>query len=399
MTTRLAATLAGAAAVAVAATAAGILFAVSGRSTGPQGHAPTKAPPPGKPSSVIATTVAEGLVHPWSVAFLPDATMLVTEREGRLRLVSPTGAVSAPVTGVPSVVTGDQAGLLDVAVDPDFARTRTIYLSFSEPREGDANGTSVARARLSEDGSRLDDVAVIFRQQPAVVSFGHFGSRLVFAGDGTLFVTLGERQIKPGGAQDLSTDLGKVVRIRPDGTIPSDNPFVGDRGKRPEIWSYGHRNPQGAALNPLTGELWTVEHGAKGGDEVNIPRKGLNYGWPVITYGVDYSGAKIGKGTAREGMEQPIYYWDPSIAPSGMAFVTSDRYPGWKGSLLVGGLAAKHLALLQLDGEKVVSEEALLKDLNARIRDVRQGPDGYVYVLTDAQDGRLLKLLPAGSAD
>lgn len=378
--------------IALAALAVGLLTL----SATPEPRDPlTRAPKPDTAARITWSTVASGLKHPWSVAFLPDGAMLVTERPGRLRLVSPEGEISAPIAGLPPVTTGDQAGLLDVVLDPSFGTNRLIYWSYSEPRGGESSATAVARGRLSEDRTRLENVEVIFRQQPAVVSFGHYGSRLVFSRDGTLFVTLGERQIVREMIQDLSTDIGKIVRINPDGSVPADNPFVGQPGKRPEIWSYGHRNPQGATLNPATGELWTAEHGAKGGDEVNIPRKGRNYGWPVISYGVEYSGERIGEGTKKEGMEQPLYYWAPSIAPSGMTFVTSDRYPGMKGNLLVGGLAAQDLSRLVLDGEAVVAEERLLSSLGKRIRDVRQGPDGYLYVLTDEDDGQLLRLEPA----
>ncbi|CAH1665257.1 MULTISPECIES: PQQ-dependent sugar dehydrogenase [unclassified Chelatococcus] len=340
-------------------------------------------------------TVARGLDHPWSVAFLPDGRMLVTERAGRLRVVGNGNAT--PIAGVPDVRARGQGGLLDVALDPDFATNRLIYLTYAEPREGGLGGTAVARGKLDEGATRLSDVAVIFRQEPAYSGNNHFGSRLAFASDGTLFVTLGERFDLRDKAQDLDNHLGKVVRINRDGSVPRDNPFVGRSGAKPEIWTYGHRNPQSAAINPRTNTLWTIEHGARGGDEINISKKGANYGWPVIGYGTHYSGAKIGVGTAQKGMEQPIFYWDPSIAPSGMVFYTGDRYPGWQNSLFTGALAGQMLVRLQLQGDRVIREERLLPDLGARIRDVRQGPDGLIYLLTDENDGRLLRIIPAGS--
>ncbi|MDO8533599.1 MAG: PQQ-dependent sugar dehydrogenase [Xanthobacteraceae bacterium] len=339
--------------------------------------------------------IARGLDHPWGLAFLPDGRMLVSERPGRLRILDRDGKLSPPVAGVPAVAAVGQGGLLDVALAPDFASSKRIYFTFAEPR-GDANGTSVAHARLVEEkeAARLDDLKVIFRQEPAIRGGFHFGSRLAFARDGNLFVTLGERNLKDP-AQDLTGHLGKVVRIRPDGTVPPDNPFVGRADARPENWSYGHRNPQSAAIHPVTGKLWIVEHGPKGGDEINVPLAGKNYGWPVIGYGVDYSGAKIHESTHKEDMEQPIYYWVPSIAPSGMAFYTGDAFPGWRGNLFVGALVLKHLNRLELDGEKIVKEERLLKDFGERIRDVRQGPDGTLWLLTDASDGKVLHLVPA----
>jgi glucose/arabinose dehydrogenase len=341
-------------------------------------------------------TVAEGLVNPWGLAFLPDGRMLVTERPGRLRIVAADGKLSEPLRGVPEVVAEGQGGLLDVALAPDFATSRLVYLSYSEPGEGGTNGTAVARGRLAADGGALEDVQVIFRQLPKVASRAHFGSRLVFAPDGKLFVTLGERFGFKERAQDLGYHFGKVVRIEADGKVPADNPFVGREDARPEIWSYGHRNPQSAGLHPTTGKLWIVEHGARGGDEVNIPEAGKNYGWPVISYGVDYSGAKIGEGRSKPGMEQPIYYWDPSIAPSGLLFYTGDLFPKWKGDLFVGALAGRLLSRLDVDGKKIGGEERLLKGLGERIRDVRQGPEGAIYLLTDASDGRILRLRPAG---
>src|SRR5689334_22694103 len=297
-------------------------------SSGQSGPAPRSPTPASIAAPVRPVTVADGLDHPWGLAFLPDGRALVTERPGLLRLIDRDGAVSPPIEGVPAVVAQGQGGLLDVALDPQFAQNHRIYLSYAEAGEGGA-GTAVARARL--DGQRLEALQVIYRQQPKVQGELHFGSRLVFARDGTLFITQGERFSYRDRAQDLSVDLGKIVRLNADGSIPRDNPFVGRAGARPEIWSYGHRNVQAAALHPVTGQLWTVEHGARGGDELNHPEAGKNYGWPVITYGVDYSGAKIGEGTAKAGMEQPVYYWDPVIAPSGAVFYTGDAFPAWKG--------------------------------------------------------------------
>ena len=358
-----------------------------------QAQAPRSPTPRPTEGVVRVETVARGLEHPWALEFLPDGRMLVSERPGRLRIVSQGGGISAPLAGVPEVQAGGQGGLLDLALDPGFARNRLIYLSYAEPGEGGA-GTAVARARLGE--GRLEDVRVIYRQQPKVEGGSHFGSRLAFTRDGKLFVTQGERAGYREQAQDLSNDLGKVVRIEADGSVPGDNPFVGRVGVRPEIWSYGHRNVQAAAIHPETGRLWTVEHGARGGDELNHPEAGKNYGWPVITYGVDYSGIRIGEGTAREGLEQPVYFWDPVIAPSGMVFYTGDAFPGWKGSVLVGSLRGA-LVRLELQDGKVVREERYQEDgLGERIRDVRQGPDGLVYVVTDEGNGRVLRVRPAG---
>lgn len=342
---------------------------------------------------VRVETVARGLSHPWGLAFLPDGRMLVTERPGRLRIVGPDGTVGPPLAGVPAVVASGQGGMLDVALDPGFAQNRVIWLTYSEPGAGGA-GTALARARLG--GAGLEQLRVVFRQQPKLGGGGHFGSRIVFSRDGHIFVTLGER-MRRDMAQDLRRHTGKVVRLSPDGSVPPDNPFVGRRDALPEIWSWGHRNPQGATLHPATGALWIVEHGAMGGDEVNIPKPGRNYGWPVITYGRDYSGARIGEGTSKAGMEQPVHYWDPSIAPSGMTFYTGDRYPGWNGSLFVGSLKFGMLVRLETSGERVTAEERLLQGLDERIRDVRQGPDGYLYLLTDEGNGRILRLTPQGS--
>jgi glucose/arabinose dehydrogenase len=318
----------------------------------------------------------------------------VTERGGRLRIVSLDGSVSQPLPGVPQVWAREQGGLLDVALAPDFARSRIVYLSYSEPGEGGA-GTAVARARLAAGETALENVQVIFRQQPKVESGAHFGSRIVFPGNGggLMFITTGDRG-RRDDAQDLGRHMGKVIRLGQDGTVPPDNPFAGRSDARPEIWSYGHRNIQGAALHPETGVLWTVEHGAMGGDEVNIPRPGRNYGWPVITYGRDYSGATIGEGTRKAGMEQPVHYWDPSIAPSGMTFYTGDRFPAWRGNLFVGSLKFGLLVRLEVSGERVTGQERLLDGLRQRIRDVRQGPDGLLYLLTDEDAGRVLRVEP-----
>ncbi|MBO0739883.1 MAG: PQQ-dependent sugar dehydrogenase [Hyphomicrobiaceae bacterium] len=339
-------------------------------------------------------TFARGLVHPWGLGFLPDGRLIVTERPGRMRIVAAMGALSAPVRGVPKVYASGQGGLLDVALSPDFSATGLIYFTYAEPRGGAKNGTSLARAKLvaEGDGARLDELAVIFRQDPSYASSAHFGSRIVFTPDGSLFVTLGERYSAREQAQNPGNHLGKLVRLMPDGSPYAGNPKT--EGWRPEIWSIGHRNVQGAALNPASGKLWTIEHGARGGDEINVPQAGKNYGWPVITYGRDYNYAKIGEGTHKAGMEQPIYYWDPSIAPSGAAFYTGELFREWRGNLFVGALAGQALHRLVLDGEHVVGEEKLLSDVGERIRDVRQGPDGALWLLTDHQDGRVLHLSP-----
>jgi aldose sugar dehydrogenase len=350
---------------------------------------------PTSAGDVAVETVAGGLVHPWSLAFLPDGRMLVTERPGRLRIVTRDGKLSPPLSGVPRVFASGQGGLLDVALDRDFAQNRTIYFSFAEPFDGGGR-TALARARLDAgEAPRLADVNVIYRQHGPPSRGGHFGGRLVQASDGNLFLTNGEHFTDRDMAQTLDNDLGKVVRITPDGAAPKDNPFVGKTGARPEIWSYGHRNPQGLAINPADGKLWEQEHGPQGGDEINIIEKGKNYGWPVIGYGIDYSGAKIHESTAKPGMEQPVWHWTPSIAPSGMAFYTGDLFKGWKGSLINGALKFQMLVRLELQGDRVVKEERLLQGLRERIRDVRQGPDGALYLLTDNNAGRILRVAPA----
>jgi glucose/arabinose dehydrogenase len=345
----------------------------------------------GEHGMLRVSTVARGLENPWALAFLPDGRLLVTERPGRMRVVARDGSLGSPLANLPAVFAQGQGGLLDVVLDRDFAVNRVIYFSFSEPGEGGA-GTAVARARLG--AGSLEEVRIIFRQMPKVRGGLHFGSRIVQGRDGNLWVGLGERGQRER-AQDLGVHLGKVVRIRPEGGAPPDNPFIGRAGALPEIWSYGHRNIQGAILHPASGALWTVEHGARGGDEINQPEAGRNHGWPVITYGRDYSGLSIGEGTAKAGMEQPVHYWDPSIAPSGMAYYDAGAMPGWKGSLLVGSLKFGLLARLQLESGRVVREERLLQGLNDRVRDVRVGPDGLVYLLTDNSDGRVLRVEPA----
>lgn len=339
-------------------------------------------------------TVASGLEHPWGLAFLPEGRFLVTERPGRLRVVEADGTLGQPVAGLPKIDAGGQGGLLDVVTDAAFATNRTLYFCFAEPGPG-GNSTALAKARLSADRSRLEAVQVIFSQKPKVASPLHFGCRVVEARDGTLFLALGERYRLAQDAQTLDNHHGKLVRVHKDGSVPKDNPFVGRAGALPEIWSFGHRNPQGATLAP-DGTLWMHEHGPQGGDEINLPQPGRNYGWPVITYGEQYGGGKVGEGlSAKAGMEQPLHYWVPSIAPSGMAFVTSERYgKAWQGNLLVGALAGRHVARLELAGGKVVRETRLLTDLRERIRDVRQGPDGLIYLLTDHPQGRLLRLTP-----
>jgi glucose/arabinose dehydrogenase len=358
-----------------------------------QAQAPRSPTPAPLTGVVQAEIVAEGLEHPWALEFLPDGRMLVTERPGRLRVIGLNGGLSKPLEGVPKVFDQGQGGLLDVALDPRFAENNLIYLSYAEPGENNTAGTAVARARFGED--RLSDVHVIYRQQPKVEGVIHFGSRLVFARDGTLFVTQGDRGYQ-NSAQDVSIGLGKIMRINPDGSVPKDNPFVGRSGILPEIWSYGHRNAQSAALHPNTGQLWTVEHGARGGDELNHPELGKNYGWPVITYGVDYSGAKIGEGTTKAGMEQPVYYWDPVIAPSGMTFYTGNVFSGWTDSILIGSLTPGLLVRLELKGGTVVREERYLAELRERIRDVKQGPDGLLYLAGDST-GRILRVRPSSS--
>ena len=336
-------------------------------------------------------TIVDGLQRPWGLAFLPNGDILVTERVGRLRLIRDGVLEPDPVAGLPDIAVQGQGGLLDVALHPGFAENRLVYLSYAAAGEG-GYGTEVARGRYRN--GRLEDAEVIFRAQPKAGGGRHFGSRLIFDNDGYLYVTLGDRGHRPNG-QDLGTHTGSIVRIRDDGSVPETNPFVG--GRRPEVFSYGHRNVQGAALHPRTGVLWAHEHGPQGGDELNLVRSGRNYGWPVITYGANYgTGTKIGEGTEKPGMEQPLWYWVPSIAPSGMTFYTGDKFPRWRDSLFVGSLKFRLLARLELDGEQVVGEERMLEDEFGRIRAVEQGPDGCLYLLTDDNNGRLLRLEPAG---
>jgi glucose/arabinose dehydrogenase len=359
----------------------------------------TRAPEVSADVAYEVVTVAEGLDKPWAIAFLPDGRMLVTEKPGRLRIVTQEGQLSEPVSGLPEVDARDQGGLLDVVLDPDYAQNKLIYWSYAEPRGNGTNSTAVARGRLVEDGAsaRVTDVQVIFQQNPAMDSTKHYGNRLVFDREGHLLIGLGERSIMAGRvqAQDVNSALGKVVRINRDGSIPADNPFVGQDGVRPEIFASGVRNVQAAALHPETGQLWEIEHGARGGDELNIIEAGKNYGWPTIAYGLEYSGQPIGEGlTAKDGLEQPVYYWDPVIGPSGMIFYQGDLFPAWKDSLFVGALRDKQLVRLTLDGDRVTGEDRLLTDLNARIREVEQGPDGAIYVATDSAEGKILKLVP-----
>ena len=338
-------------------------------------------------------TVAQGLEHPWGLAFLPDGRLLVTEREGRLRIVEPGGRISAPLAGLPPISVGNQCGLLDVVVDPRFADNQRIFFSFAEPAAGGGdNSTAVASARLV--GDALVDVRTIFSQAPKIRSQHHCGSRIVMARDGRLWVGLGDRFGAKDEAQNPANHIGKVVRIEADGRVPPDNPFVGRAGVAPEVWSLGHRNIQGAALHPATGQLWATEHGPQGGDELNIVQAGRNHGWPLVTQGRNYgTGTRIGDEGPKPGFEEPIRSWRPtSVAPSGLAFLTSERYPGWQGSLFMGTLRGQTLMRLTLDGDHVTDEERLLADLGERYRDVRQGPDGWLYVLTDSRNGRILRL-------
>lgn len=357
-------------------------------------HAAPEQQLPSEEGQLTVSTLADGLRYPWALAFLPGGKdMLVTERSGNLRVISAEGKVGPPINGVPKVWSEGQGGLLDVVLSPEFATDRTVYLSYAEQGSDGKAGTAVGRGQLSEDRARLENFNVIFRQQPKLSVGNHFGSRLVFDRDGFLFVALGENNQRPT-AQDLDKLQGKVVRILPDGEIPKDNPFVGKQGVRPEVWSFGHRNQQGAALNPWTGKLWTHEHGPRGGDEINISQPGKNYGWPIATHGINYSLLPIpeAKGKHVDGMVDPHHVWEKSPGISGMAFYDSPTFKAWDHNLFIGALASQSLIRLQLDGDKVVHEERLLGELKARIRDVRVGPDGYLYVLTDAKDGALLKV-------
>lgn len=353
----------------------------------------TRAPAVRTEAALTHTVVASGLDHPWGLALLPDGRWLVTERSGSLRIIGADGAKGAPIAGLPRVDARGQGGLLDVAVGPTFGQDRLIYWSYSEPREG-GNATSVARGRLSDDGARVENVQVIFRAMPTYDGDKHFGSALAFDGRGHIFITLGERSDRPmrPQAQDLASHMGKTIRVNLDGSVPQDNPFVGRQGALPEIWSLGHRNMQGIAI-AANGDVWTVEHGTRGGDEINLDQAGKNYGWPDAAYGVEYAGGAINAGeTQRAGTEQPIYYWDPVIAPGGMTFYDGAMFPGWRGNLLVAGLKEKHIARLVLENNRVVGEERLLTDLGERVRDVAVGPDGAVWAITDEANGKLVRL-------
>jgi glucose/arabinose dehydrogenase len=375
-----------------AALAVAILLAASFLiATGTRGEQPGFGSSAGE---LEVRTIARGLVNPWALAFLPDGTMLVTERAGRMRIVSAEGQVSPPLKGVPDVWASGQGGLHDVIIDKAFAQNRTLYFCFAERTEGGGR-TTTARAKLNDGSGRLDDVKIIFRQQGPLSSGYHYGCRIAQADDSNLFVALGDHFTYRDQAQNLGNHLGKIVRIAPDGSVPPGNPFAGRADAKPEIWSYGHRNIQALAINPTTSEPWEIEHGPRGGDEVNVVGKGKNYGWPVIGYGIDYSGAKIHGATAKDGMEQPLKYWVPSIAPSGMAFYTGKLFPKWNGSLFTGALRSAMLVRLTLNGNAVTSEERLLENLHERIRDVRQGPDGALWLLTDSSNGRLLRVAPA----
>lgn len=341
-------------------------------------------------------TIAEGLENVWGMAFLPDGSMLVTERAGRMRIVSAEGKVGEPLTGLPPIVAKGQGGLLDVVLAPDFASSKKIYFSYAEPGEGNLaalNSTAVSFATLN--GNKLENLTRVFSQQPKINSNHHFGSRLVWAPDGTLFITLGDRYSEKERAQTLDNHLGKVVRIHADGSVPKDNPFVNTAGALPEIWSYGHRNMQGAAIHPVSSTLWTGEHGPQGGDELNIDQAGKNYGWPVITYGENYGGGKIGEGTHKTGMEQPVYKWVPSIATAGFMFYTGDKFPQWQNNILLASLKEKTLVRLVLDGDQIIKEERLLKtELGQRLRSVVQGPDGLIYLATDEAKSTIYQLSP-----
>ncbi|WP_052417624.1 PQQ-dependent sugar dehydrogenase [Cellvibrio mixtus] len=343
--------------------------------------------------TIRVNTIAEGLENVWSLAFLPDGKMLVTEKPGRMRIVSPDGKLGEPLQGLPKIYNQGQAGLLDVVLAPDFATSKKIYFSYSEPGDKGTNSTAVSYATLN--GNKLENVTRVFSQKPKIDSNNHFGSRLVWAADGTLFITLGDRYSEKDKAQTLDNHQGKVIRINADGSAPKDNPFVKTPGALPEIWSYGHRNMQGAAINPVTKKLWTGEHGPQGGDELNIDEPAKNYGWPVITYGENYGGGKIGEGTHKEGMEQPVYKWVPSIATAGFIFYTGDKFPHWKNNILLTSLREQALVRLVVDGDKITKEERLLKnELGQRLRSVIQGPDGLVYIVTDESKGKILQIAP-----
>lgn len=347
---------------------------------------------------IEVTALTDELNQPWGLDFLPDGRMIVTEKPGRLRIVTRDGKLSMPIAGVPRVRDAGQGGLLDVTLHPDFGENRLVYISYTEPGTDGANATAVARGRLDRREAALSDVEIVFRQTPQLRGVRHYGSRIAFAPDGAMFVTLGDRARRSYRvrAQDLTSHLGKVVRLRPDGSVPADNPFANRSGALPEIWSYGHRNIQGAAIHPVTGKLWTIEHGPRGGDELNIPEPGRNYGWPVVSHGLEYSGELVGSGQKRmPGMEDPIAVWTPVIAPGGMMFYRGDLFSAWKGNLLISGLRSRALVRLELAGRRVVREERLLESLGHRIRDVAVGPEGAVHAVTDERDGKILRLTPA----
>jgi len=343
---------------------------------------------------IAVETVARGLNHPWGAAFLPDGRMLVTERIGRLRIMANDGQVSPPLDGVPRVISRGQGGLLDVALDPAFAQNRLVYLSYAEARDGGA-ATAAGRGRLNDAGTALEGFTVIFRQEPAVSGGNHFGSRLAFTPDGKLFISTGDR-FKFDPAQDLSSHIGKLIRINPDGSVPPDNPFVNRKDAKPEIWSYGHRNAQGLAVQPETGVLWEGEFGPLGGDEINLPEAGKNYGWPLVSWGKHYDGREIPNPPTRPDLADAVRHWTPAISFSGMAFYAGDAFPGWRGNLLLAGLASQTLARLSIEGRRVTGEERIR--IGTRIRHVVPGPDGLVYLLTDEDSGRVLRLSPAAAA-
>ena len=345
-------------------------------------------------------TLASGLEKPWGIEVLPDDRLIITEQPGRLRIIEVDGTVGDEIAGTPTVDARGQGGLLDIALDPKFSENRLLYLTFAEPGRNQTNGTTAIRARLSNDDRQLENVEVIFRQQPKVASTKHYGSRLVFDHDGFMFITTGERSDRPfrGQSQELGSLLGKVIRLKSDGTIPEDNPFPNASNARPEIWSYGHRNIQGAAIHPTSGQLWTIEHGPRGGDELNIPQAGKNYGWPVVSHGVNYDGSDVGIGKeTAAGMVDPIHTWTPVIAPGGMAFYGNEQFPAWNGSLFIAGMRSKALVRLTLDGPNVISEERLLEGSH-RFNDVTLGAGGVVYAVTDSEDGKVLKLIPVKPA-
>ncbi len=348
--------------------------------------------------SIQVRQLTDKLVQPWGLDFLPDGRIIVTEKEGRLRIVSGTGHISAPIGGVPDVHAYGQGGLLDVTLHPEFARNRLVYLSFSESGDGGTSSTAVARGRLNDSESALTATEILFRQEPKTRGGRHFGSRVVFAPEGQMFVGIGDRGSAAvrRQAQDLNSHIGKVVRLLPDGQVPGDNPFVGVSGARPEIWSLGHRNIQGAAIHPVTGQLWAIEHGPRGGDEINIARAGANYGWPIVSHGTEYSGLPVGSGRkSMAGMEDPLVTWTPVIAPGGMTFYYGPAFPEWEGNLLISGLRSQALIRLELEGDRVVHEERLLEDLEYRIRDVAVGSDGAVHAITDEWDGKILRITRA----